>query len=84
MKITPNIKKLIADYRAQTGHQKGYVVFWDHEIAGWKLFLDNARGWCPGCIAVSENFECYRATGGNDRDGSIEWRQVATTQGESA
>lgn len=84
MKIYDRIKKLIIEYRAQTGHQNGYVVFWNYEIVGWKLSLDNAGGWCPGCIAVSVDFECYRATGGNNRDGAIEWRKVPSALGDAA
>ena len=84
MKITTHIKNIIAEYRQERGYEAGFVVIYNNEIAGWKLNLDNAKGWCPGCIAISANFECYRATGGNDRDGAIEWRQVPATQGDAA
>ncbi|MDZ7869717.1 MAG: hypothetical protein U5L02_11075 [Rheinheimera sp.] len=84
MKITPAIKKHIQSYRQYRSFTDGFVVLHEGEVSGWTIALNNPQGWVPGCVAVSANFECYRATGGNDYDGATAWTLISPATGDAA
>lgn len=63
-------------WRAQHGYtgKGGVIVIWGATVQGWVCQLTEPDHWVPGCIAVSEDGECYEAVGGNDGDGARDWR----------
>lgn len=72
--------QLVQQYRTGQGfnhnpavENKGFVILYRGEICGWMLFLSNPQGYCPGCIAVDADLNCWLSVGGNDYDGAEKW-----------
>ncbi|MEO9589694.1 MULTISPECIES: hypothetical protein [Marinobacter] len=60
-------------FRNELEYQGGYVIFFAGEIAGWAQYLDRPSAWTPGCIAVDDARNEYRATGGDEQNGALSW-----------
>lgn len=84
MKITSSIKKLIKNYRKEHSFTDGFVVLHNGEVSGWTTALNNPQHWVPGCVAVSADYQCYRATGGNEYDGATAWTLISPATGDAA
>lgn len=70
-------------YREKEGHAGGYVIFYNHEIAGWTrdLTAENAQSWMPGCAAYDEQGNCWYAGGGDEYEGAERWEGPFTAGG---
>jgi hypothetical protein len=53
----------------------GVVIVYGNHAAGWCKSLPRAASWPPGCVAVTENGQEYKAVGGNEQDGAEWWQK---------
>ena len=73
-RITQQAQEFRRQYvKAESG---GYVIFFDGEAVGWKLYLDNPGGQEPGCIAVDDLGRQWVATGGDSYNGATSWEKL--------
>lgn len=63
------------DYRDHWHSKCGVVVIYKGEAVGWMNELRDPQEWKPGCFAVDEQGNIFRAIGG-DEDSAKEWGQV--------
>ncbi|MCG8617678.1 MAG: hypothetical protein MI802_15775 [Desulfobacterales bacterium] len=71
MDYLKTIKKLRETNKEFT--PRGIFVFHMNQYQGWMNELKDACKWPPGCIAVDESGNQWKASGGNARDGAKEW-----------
>jgi len=71
-----NVSDLARKYRDKIGRYNGVVVVFDGEVNGWMNELRDPDGWVPGCVAIDSQERCFISVGGNDYDGSKEWRAI--------
>lgn len=70
------IKKAKAKLKEKTGNEfspGGLFVFYMNEYQGWVSELKDAYKWAPGCIAVDESGNQWKAFGGNTSDSAEKW-----------
>jgi hypothetical protein len=63
-------------FREVFDRERGVVVIFEGEVAGWMDTLRDPNHWMPGCIAVDVDGNTWLATGGNDYDGATHWDPV--------
>jgi hypothetical protein len=54
----------------------GVVIFFNEELQGWQNSLRNPEHWQPGCIAISDQGDCWRAVGGDALNGALAWESL--------
>ncbi len=64
------------DWREQHGYlnRGGVVIFFNGEVQGWVDELRNPEHWQPGCIAVDNDGQSWRASGGTKQNGAKVWK----------
>lgn len=73
-----NPVELATEYRKQTDSigAGGVVVVYEGEVAGWIDTLRDPQSWQPGCLAIDEAGNTWRAEGGSEYDGAEDWIKV--------
>lgn len=51
----------------------GVCIICDDVVKAWVAELPSVSHWLPGCLAIDEEGRGWRATGGNENVGAIEW-----------
>lgn len=54
----------------------GVVVIFNNQACGWMNELRDPQSWEPGCIAIDELGNCWKALGGNAYDGAELWEPL--------
>jgi len=61
----------------------GVCILYDDVVTSWVAMLPPANQFVPGCLAVDEEGRAWRATGGNENDGAVEWVSYASKWGQT-
>ncbi|WP_410951046.1 antirestriction protein ArdR [Pseudomonas sp. S1(2024)] len=57
-------------------HREGVVLVWKGKVYGWKNELRDPASERPGAYAVDKAGQVFKAEGGDDYNGAIEWVAV--------
>jgi hypothetical protein len=72
-----SIAEIAADWRATENRAGGVVVVFGNEVTGWMDELRDPHHFVPGCIAINDNNQQWKAVGGNSYDGATEWQAAS-------
>lgn len=76
----PNIdfNSRATEYRSRWETPAGGLIVFnnDGDACGWTNKLRDPQHWEPGCIAMDESGNRWKATGGNNYDGATSWEPI--------
>ena len=71
-----NIIELVNEYRKRNKNFCGVIIVFGSEIQDWINELGDPQHWAPGCIAVDNDNNIYKAVGGDIYDGAERWQKI--------